>query len=420
MQTRIDPVLSKVYSYCLHGWPDRKDIGDEFLPFVNKKDQLHLEYDCIVWGYRMVIPTKLRSALLAEIHLSHLGINKSKALARSYFWWPSLDADIERMCKSCKICAAVINNPPKIAPRPWPLTNRPWSRLHLDFLGPIFGKRYLILIDTYTKWIEVEQMSCTNAESLITYLRKIFCQFGLPDVIVSDNGPPFSSAEFSNYLKLNGIRQMFSPPYHPQSNGAAENAVKIIKNAIKKAALQKEDINIALCRYLFDYRNISQSTTEVSPAVAMFGRNLKSRLDLLIPNRQNIVERNMTKVEERSYAEERNKVLDMNEEVLVKSYTKPNMPTWEKGIIKENPSQNIFEVKTNSGNIVRRHSNQIRPLNIRKSLPLCTPDSFLSEPSSSDTVEPKNATSEQIEIGNTVDITSEIPSSSRYNLRPRN
>ncbi|KAK9679075.1 Reverse transcriptase (RNA-dependent DNA polymerase) [Popillia japonica] len=115
------------------------------------------------------VATKL-NPLYSLLHLSHLGVNKCKAIARSYFWWPNLDLDVEKMCSNCKICTTFRNNPPKITFNPWPLAIRPWSRLHLDFLGPIFNRKYLIIVDTYTKWIEVFELSSTNAINTINKL----------------------------------------------------------------------------------------------------------------------------------------------------------------------------------------------------------------------------------------------------------
>ncbi|KAK9678919.1 Pao retrotransposon peptidase [Popillia japonica] len=358
LETRNDPILNQVLGYCLHGWPDKENLAREVLPYYNKLEQLHVELGCVFWGYRIIIPAKLRSSMLKELHLSHLGVNKCKAIARSYFWWPNLDLDVEKMCSNCKICTTFRNNPPKITFNPWPLAIRPWSRLHLDFLGPIFNRKYLIIVDTYTKWIEVFELSSTNAINAINKLRILFATFGLPDTIVSDNGPPFTSTEFCNYLKINGIKQLFSPPYHPQSNGAAENAVKLIKNVIKKAQLKK-------MLFLFDYRNAPHSITGVSPAESMFGRNLRGRLDLILPNRNNDIISKVSKQQLKAKSVSKN--IGIGDEVLVKNYVAPNKSIWNAGKVVSNVGNVVYDVKTENGNIIRRHSNQI--IQSRHSLP---------------------------------------------------
>lgn len=148
-----------------------------------------------------------------------MGIIKCKVIARSYFWWPKIDKDIGEMCRNCSTCTLFLNNPGRSQIQPWPLENAPWSRIHLDFMGPIFGNKYLLVIDSYSKWPEVFKSNRSDANNVIKLLQKIFARFGLPRKIVSDNGPPCASREFSHFLQQNGIRQLFATPKHPQSNG---------------------------------------------------------------------------------------------------------------------------------------------------------------------------------------------------------
>lgn len=85
---------------------------------------------------------------------------------------------------------------------------------------------FLIIVDTFSKWIDVVMMFKTHALSTIRALRKVFSIFGLPKSLVSDNGSPFGSVEFLKFCELNNIEVLKSPPYHPQSNGDAERAVR--------------------------------------------------------------------------------------------------------------------------------------------------------------------------------------------------
>ena len=92
---------------------------------------------------------------------------------------------------------------------------------------------YLVVVDAYSKWMEVIMMTSTTSERTITELRKLFAAHGLPEQLVSDNGPQFTSVEFDVFLKANGIRHICSAPYHSQSNGEAERFVQTFKNAMK-------------------------------------------------------------------------------------------------------------------------------------------------------------------------------------------
>ena len=109
---------------------------------------------------------------------------------------------------------------------PWEFPSNPWSRLHIDYAGPMDGHMFLIVIDSYSKWLEVIKTNGCTAAVTISKLRQLFSTHGLPDIIVSDNASNFVSTEFFEFLKSNGIRHVTSAPYHPATNGLAENAVK--------------------------------------------------------------------------------------------------------------------------------------------------------------------------------------------------
>ena len=98
-----------------------------------------------------MIPPSLRQLVISELHSGHIGVVKMKALARSYFWWPGLDKDIESSVKSCNGCERNKRDP-KLAPlHPWECATKPWERIHVDFAGPLEGKMYLIAVDAFSK-----------------------------------------------------------------------------------------------------------------------------------------------------------------------------------------------------------------------------------------------------------------------------
>ncbi|CAI6355727.1 unnamed protein product [Macrosiphum euphorbiae] len=203
-----------------------------------------------------------------------------KAVARSYFWWPGLDKEIESYVKSCEVCVSCQASPVVDRQAKWAEAVGPLDRVHLDFLY-LNNKNYLVWIDAFTKWPEVIEMSKMNSGYLIEKLREIFGRFGLPNKIISDNGPQFRSSEFIEFCKQNGIVFYTSPPFHPATNGAAENAVKSLKRGIYKALKDKINkgvtVSTLINRYLFMYRNSPHWTTNECPAKLMFGRKLKTR-----------------------------------------------------------------------------------------------------------------------------------------------
>lgn len=158
-----------------------------------------------------------------------------KALAQSYFWWPKLDADIEAVVKGCSTCQEHRNLPAAAPLHPWEWPSKPWQRLHIDYAGPFMGHMFLILIDAYSKWMDVYPVTSATSAKTIECLRKSFSSQSLPEMIVSDNGTCFVSAEFKDFMSKNGIEHITSAPYHPSSDGCAERAVQTFKSMMKKA-----------------------------------------------------------------------------------------------------------------------------------------------------------------------------------------
>ena len=137
-----------------------------------------------------------------------------------------MNTEIEELVKHCNACQESRPSPPAAPLHPWEWPSKPWSRLHLDFAGPFLGHSYLILVDAYSKWLDVHIMNSTTSAKTIEKLRMVFSVHGLPHKIVTDNGTAFTSNEFRQFMAQNGIKHVTSAPYHPSSNGQAERAVQ--------------------------------------------------------------------------------------------------------------------------------------------------------------------------------------------------
>ena len=145
---------------------------------------------------------------------------------------------------------------------------------------------WLILIDSYSRWPEVVPMRTTTASQTIKELRPILARFGLPEQILTDNGPQFLSEEFQEFTRSNGIQHIKIAPYHPRSNGMAERFVQTFKTAMRKMVNEGGDINQKLANFLLVYRKTPQSTTMEAPAMLLMKRIPRSRIDLITPNLQ--------------------------------------------------------------------------------------------------------------------------------------
>ena len=253
------------------------------MPFYDKRHEIYISAGCLFWGLRIVVPLKLRGTLLHSLHESHQGIVRMKSIARSYIWWPNIDSAIENLAKSCKSCAESQAAPAKLPIHSWSFPERPWQRLHIDFLGPLNGLYWLVIVDAYSKWPEaIPFNSMPSTKEMLAKFRDIIARFGLPEEISSDNGPQFASTEFQNFCKINGIRSKLSAPYHPATNGEAERFVRTFKQAYK--SFKSTNWKREAVSFLMSYRTTPHAATNRTPSEMLFGRNIRTKWDLLRPS----------------------------------------------------------------------------------------------------------------------------------------
>ncbi|VDH91898.1 Hypothetical predicted protein [Mytilus galloprovincialis] len=226
--TRKDPILGQITNYVLKGWPNYRD-NDEMKPYFSRKTELSVFDSCLLWGNRVVIPNPGRDIILQELHEGHQGISRMKVLARGYVWWPNMDAEIEQTVRACHKCQVNRHAPPEAPMHPWEWPSNPWSRIHIDYAGPLYGKMFLVCVDAHSKYLDVHVVNSATSANTIEKLRTMFAIHGLPESIVSDNGTPFASQEFQDFVQRNGIKHIRSSPYQPSTNGLAERAVQTFK-----------------------------------------------------------------------------------------------------------------------------------------------------------------------------------------------
>ena len=222
---------------------------------------------------------------MEELHEAHPGIVRMKGLARSYCWWPGLDKSIEAKSKACHYCQVNQRSPAGAPVHPWETSGKPWARLHLDYAGPFLGMMFLVITDSFSKWMDVFPVKNATSLTTIERLRSSFSTHGVPEICVTDNGAAFTSNEFKRFMDKNAIRHVTSAPFHPSTNGRAERAVQTFKNAMKKMSPSStESINTLVNRFLFRYRITPHTSTNQSPAELLMGRRPASALDRLKPD----------------------------------------------------------------------------------------------------------------------------------------
>ncbi|XP_048003392.1 uncharacterized protein K02A2.6-like [Leguminivora glycinivorella] len=368
MGTRLDDSLSKVINFILNGWPNK--IQNTLLkPYYDNRNELAVENDLVLKGHKLVIPQSMRTKIIEELHRGHLGAHKMKAQARDRFWWPRLSQDIEECVATCRVCAALRPAPARAPLTPWPFPPHSWHRVHMDLLGPINNRTFLVIVDAFSKWVECFEVSNNySTRVIIERLSEVMARFGIFNVICSDNGSYFISKEFKEFCARNGIQHITSPSYSPASNGQAESYIKIIKRAIKGIIMSGssgKDLNVKIQEFLFHYRNSTHSTTDRSPSELLFGRKLRSRLDLIAPPVASssapldvlVKEKQCRQIEQ--YRGSRKVNFAIGEQVLVQVYINQNRQLVKGKILKKLGSSVYIVQLVNLNRNVKKHTNQI-------------------------------------------------------------
>lgn len=350
--TSRDLVLSQVVKAVSRG----EELAER--TYSHKPAELSLQQGCLLWGSRVVIPQSLRSTVLQLLHAGHPGVEKTKMVARSHVWWPGLNQDIARMVQSCQACQENQRASRHVKITPWPFPEKPWSRLPVDFGGPFKGHYFLVVVDTFSKWVEVLPVTTPSAGATIAALRQVFAAQGLPDLIVSDNGPAFVSKKYLAWLTKNGICRMMVPLYHPTSNGAAERVVQTVKDKLKKS--KGGDVRTQVARALFQYWTTLHDVMGRAPCELLMSRMVKTPLDVSHPDLRSTA---LLKQLKQKLAADRGcrpgPLSESGAPVFARNF-RPG-PPWSAGHVVSPASASSLLVRMSDGTTWHRHADHVRP-----------------------------------------------------------
>ncbi|XP_060085903.1 uncharacterized protein K02A2.6-like [Ylistrum balloti] len=355
--------LQPLHEIIVDGWPDsRTETPTAVKPYWDSRDQLSISDGIIFKGMRIVIPPSLRSYMLDLIHESHLGIVKCKQRAREVMYWPGMSAEIEVMIQNCGKCAEIQNKQPAEPLKPSVTPDLPYSEVGSD-LFHFEGKNYIILVDYYSKYVDVEELPDATASATIRAMKRVFACHGIPKLLRSDNGPNFTSADFKTFCADYGIEHITSSPHFQSSNGEAERAIQTVKRIWRKA----DDRYLAL----LDYRTTPLNGINLSPSQILMSRRPRNKLpakrEILEPsmNNRREIKRHFTEAKQKQklYYNLHNKVKELSPLVKqepVRMAPLPGTKLWKPAtVIEHSVRPRSYIVKSND-QLYRRNRKHLR------------------------------------------------------------
>ena len=363
--TNDDAALQTLKRVISEGWPsDKTMLPEEVRPYFAVRDELTSEDDFLFRGDRIIIPKCLQLELMQRVHRSHLGINACLTRARECVYWPNMNGQLKDFISRCRSCREHDVRQTREPMERRDIPQRPWQIVSAD-LFHYGGKQFLVTVDYYTDFFEVDELALATSGEVIDKLRNHFARYGIPETFISDGGPQFGSLDFKKFAKSWEFEHHLTTPYRSQSNGKAESAVKEAKKIFKKAASENMDPKLIL----LEHRNTASGIVGLSPAQRMFHRRIRTQVpmtaQLLQPtlfNQENLTRRLRERQEKykTQYDKHSRKMIALKVgDVVWVEPLGPGKCIWEKGKVIDTYGRNSFIVEID-GKIYRRSRVHLR------------------------------------------------------------
>lgn len=273
LATDSDEELEVVRRYIEKGWPQcRKTCGKRALAFWNVKTELSVMDGLVFYGNRLVIPTALRAEVVSDLHSAHQGVSKTLERATQAVFFPGIRKRLEERCLSCDKCCEAERHGTKEPLIPFPVPDYPFQVLGVDLFAQ-GNQSFLMIVDYLTKWPLVKKLiDSTSSKVVVEQLQEVFSEYGIPEKVVSDNGPQFSSMQFKMFCADQGIVHCTSSPLHPSGNGQVERTIGTIKSMLTKCG------HSSYWEGLLAIRNTPVAAGLLSPAQLLQGRLLRDKV----------------------------------------------------------------------------------------------------------------------------------------------
>ena len=360
--TQEDPILGVVYQFTTDGWPNRRNrIPRIARRYWDQRDELSTDHGLLMKGSRIIIPTTQRERTLTNLHVGHQGILSMQQMAKTTVYWPGIDADIEDWVQRCSACLATKPNQKREPLLPHKVPDGPWQKIGADFFD-FDGKKFLLVIDYFSKFLFVEKVTTTSAQSTIHKLYTIFATEGAPQKLITDNGPPFNSSEFRRFCQEWNLEHHTSSPNYPQSDGQAERAVQTVKQCMARCRQDGQDFKQALLQM----RTTPISTDLPSPFEILHGRPGRTingqtectQLDLAdVKQKLQLRQEKTAEHYNRRHAVRELPLLHENQKVLIQH----KQGNWEPATVKQvGPEPRSYICTTATGQTFRRNRKHIQ------------------------------------------------------------
>ena len=267
---QCDTTCSKVRDYCLKGWVDHHKLMADLKQYWLARGDLTIGENLLLYGGRSCCSQATAGRNSLQAASGTPGIQRCYLKAQSAVWWPGISKQLNDFVSQCPECSRDV--PPQKEPLITSiLPDYPWQRIATD-LFELDGAMYLAIIDYFSRFPEVIKLKSTTSRRIIDALKTLFARYGIPEVVRSDNGPQYSSAEFAEFATKYGFMHVTSSPYYPQRNGMAERTVKTVKKLLKGSKDQ--------CLALLAYRTTPLPWCGRSPVELSQGRHLRTDIPL--------------------------------------------------------------------------------------------------------------------------------------------
>lgn len=246
------------------------------------KDELCVSDNLVLRGTKLIIPKNLRQRILELAHEGHPGESVMKRRLRERVWWCGIDDEAKKLVQHCEGCRLVSlpSKPEEMQRRKLPMG--PWIDIAIDFMGPLpSGEYILVVVDYFSRYLEVEILKKITATETIARLNKIFTRLGYPRTITLDNGRQFISEEFEEFCRIKGIALNNTTPYWPQENGEVERQNRSLLKRLKISHALNRNWKQDLLDFLMMYNSTQHSVTGRTPTECI-GRTIRGKIPSVI------------------------------------------------------------------------------------------------------------------------------------------